>query len=396
MTAREAYGMTKSGPMLEGIRIADMSTVIFGPYCTQILADMGADVVKVEPVTGDNLRSIGKPAKTRGMGTLHMTLNRGKRSVNWDLRETEGREALRQLIAASDVFIHNVRKDAMERLGFDYQAVRKIKPDIIYVHCVGFGAEGAYDGLSAYDDVIQAASGIASLIPRVEGSAAPRYFPMAVADKVSGLHAAYATLAAVVHKLRTGEGQHVEVPMLESLVSFTLVEHLAGRTFVVGDGQMGYARQIDRERQPVQTRDGYIAVAPYTDERWVRLFELIGQADFLKEEPFSTPLGRFRNGALMQRKLAEVTPVKSTAEWLELLGAAGIPAMRVNSLEDLFDDPHLRDVGMLTVAEHPSEGGYVRVRPPVKFSARPDPEIQPAPRLGEHNEAVLNELAGRH
>jgi crotonobetainyl-CoA:carnitine CoA-transferase CaiB-like acyl-CoA transferase len=323
-----------------------------------------------------------------------MNINRGKRSVNWDLRSDEGREALRQLIASSDVFIHNIRKDAMNRLGFDYEAVRQIKPDIIYVHCVGFGSGGAYDGLTAYDDVIQAASGVASLIPRVDGSAAPRYFPMAIADKVSGLHAAYATLGALVHKLRTGEGQHVEVPMLESVVSFTLVEHLAGRTFG-DDGQMGYARQIDKERQPVRTRDGYIAVAPYTDERWVRLFEAIGEADFLNDELLNTPQGRFRNGALMQRKLAELTPARTTAEWLDVLGAAGIPAMRANALEDLFDDQHLKDVGMLTKVEHPSEGGHVRVRPPVRFSARPDPDIRPAPRLGEHSEAVLEELAGR-
>jgi crotonobetainyl-CoA:carnitine CoA-transferase CaiB-like acyl-CoA transferase len=381
--------------MLEGIRVADMSTVIFGPYSTQILADLGADVIKIEPADGDVLRFIGKPAHTKGMGTLHMTLNRGKRSVAWDMRSEQGREAMRRLLESSDVFVHNIRADAIKRLGLDYETVRKINPAIVYVHCTGFGIGGVHQSLAAYDDVIQAASGIASLRPRVDGTADPRYVPMAIADKVSGLHAAYATLAALIHKLRTGEGQHVEVPMFESVTSFTLVEHLSGGTFPDSGATMGYARQVDKERQPTRTKDGHIAVAPYTDERWVRFFEIAGRPDILEDERLSNPVARFKNGSLMQSKLAEITPEKTTAEWISLLGSAGIPVMRVNTLEDLLDDAHLKSVGMFTMREHPTEGRYVEVRPPVKFSARPKADISPAPLIGEHSAEVLDELERR-
>lgn len=379
--------------MLEGIRIADMSTVIFGPYCTQILADMGADVIKIEPPRGDNARNIGKPARTRGMGALHLTLNRGKRSVNWDVRSDEGRAAVRKLIETSDVFIHNVRLDGVKRLGLDYEAVRAIKPDIIYVHCTGFGQAGPYAPFAAYDDVIQASSGIASLLPRVTSDPAPRYLPMAVADKVSGLTAAYAVLGAVIHKLRTGEGQHVEVPMLEAVTAFNLLEHMGGRTVEPRNGPMGYARQVDRERQPFPTSDGYVSIAPYIDANWIRLFEACGHGDVLTDPLLADPLSRFKNGSLLNARLRAITPERTTAGWLELCAGISVAAMRVNDLEELIDDPHLKAVDFLRLKQHPTEGGYYEVRPPVTFSARPDPAIGPAPLLGEHSDAVLREIS---
>ena len=202
------------GP-LAGIRIADLATVVFGPYCTQILADLGADVIKIEPAEGDTARMIGTPAKTPGMGPVHLRLNRGKRSVIWDMKTEKGRKAMRRLIETSDVLIHNIRPAAIDRLGLGYEQVRKIRPDIVYVHCTGFALEGPYAGLQAYDDIIQAASGAVSLLPRVDGNPRPRYLPMLFADKVSGLHAVYATLAALIMRMRDGQGQHVEVPMFE-------------------------------------------------------------------------------------------------------------------------------------------------------------------------------------
>jgi crotonobetainyl-CoA:carnitine CoA-transferase CaiB-like acyl-CoA transferase len=379
-------------PMLEGIRVADMSTAIFGPYCTQILADMGADVIKIEHGDGDSTRNIGSVAKTPGMGGLHMTINRGKRSVVWDLRSEAGREAMHRLLKSSDIFIHNVRADGIARLGLDYESVREICPDIIYVHCVGFGSSGPYASRQAYDDLIQAAAGMVSLLPKVDGNPNPRYLPMAIADKVSGLHAVYATLAALTHKLRTGEGQHVEVPMMETLTSFTLLEHLAERTFIPPIGGMLYPRQIHPKRQPARTRDGYISIAPYQDHRWIAYFNAVGRSEVLEDPRLNTKALRYENIGLMYDLVAEISPERTTEEWLALLHKAGVPAMRVNDVEDLLDDPHLQAVGHFQERDHPSEGKYVEVQPAVKFSAMPNPKLGPAPRFGQHTDSVLNEL----
>ncbi len=254
--------------LLEGIRIVDLTTVVFGPYATQTLADLGADVIKVEAPGGDVMRLAGKPARTRGMGPCHLALNRGKQSVLLDLKLEADKAVLRELIATADVFIHNVRKAAIDKLGFGYDAVRSIKPDIIYVHCVGFGSDGPYADFQAYDDVIQAASGTTTLLSRVDGDPRPRYMPSLIADKVAGLHGAYATLAAIVHKLRTGEGQHVEVPMFEAFTHFMMREHLFGATFDPPIGNVGYPRQLDPNRQPFPTADGTSASCPTRMRAW--------------------------------------------------------------------------------------------------------------------------------
>lgn len=378
--------------MLEGIRITDMTTVIFGPYCTQSLADMGADVIKVEPAEGDNLRMIGRPARTNGMGPCHMTFNRGKRSVVWDMKSAHGQEAMRRLLAGSDVFIHNIRAEAIGRLGLDYEAVKAIKPDIIYVHCVGFGSGGPYASLQAYDDIIQAASGITSLLPRVDGDPHYRYLPMAIADKVAGLHALYAVQAALIHKLRTGQGQHVEVPMLESITHFLLEEHLYGKTFVPPNGQICYSRQVDPVRQPTRTSDGWISIAPYVDERWVRFFEAVGRPDILQEETLNTPTNRYRNHRLLQARLEEVVATRTTEEWLAVCRKAGVPAMRANDMDELTEDPHLKAVGFFKQRTHPSEGDYLQTQPPVRFSARPGVTPGHAPLLGQHTVEISAEL----
>ncbi len=383
---------SKSSAMLEGIRITDLSTVIFGPYATQVLADLGADVIKVEPTGGDTIRILGHPPKTPGMSPLHMRLNRGKRSVDWDLRSEAGREALRRLIETSDVFIHNMRADAMERLGFGYEAVRAIKPGIVYLHCTGFDQSGPYAGLQAYDDIIQAAAGVATLLPYVDGVSRPRYLPMTLADKVSGLHAAYAITAALVHRLRTGEGQFVEVPMFESVASFNLLEHLFDQTFVPPTGSARYPRQLDPTRQPMRTRDGWISIAPYLDDRWVRFFEAVGRADVLSEPRFKDPVTRRANMGEMYLLMAEITPDKTTAEWLALLERINVPAMRVNDIEDLLDDPQIKASGLLQQRDHPTEGAYIEVRSPVRFSAWGAQAGRHAPGLGQHSEELASEL----
>ncbi|MBC2776068.1 CaiB/BaiF CoA transferase family protein [Parasphingopyxis marina] len=385
-----------AGPkLLEGLRIVDMTSVIFGPYATQTLADCGADVIKVETPQGDHFRSAGKPAVTKGMGACHMTLNRGKRSIALDLRSEEDREVMQGLLADADVFIHNVRKSGIERLGFGYEDVKAIKPDIVYVHCTGFGPGGPYEPLQCYDDLVQAASGATSLMSRVDGDPAPRYIPSAIADKVAGLHGAYATMAALIHKLRTGEGQCVEVPMFEAFTQFLYEEHLFGATFDPPQEPILYRRQVDPDRQPFPTADGHVSLVPYVDPNWVTLFELLGDPEMLKREPFDTPIGRFRNQPALYRRIAELTPAKTSAEWTDILNAAGIPCIACRDVEEIFEDPHLEATGFFKRCDHPSEGAYVEMQPPVKFGARPDSDIRPAPRLDEHGADIRREVAER-
>ncbi|PTT79777.1 carnitine dehydratase, partial [Pseudomonas sp. HMWF010] len=304
-------------PMLEGIRVIDLTSVVFGPYATQTLADLGAEVIKVEPPIGDAFRYSAKPAHTMGMSPSFLALNRGKRSIALDLKAPADSETLRDLLKTADVFIHNVREKAIERLGFDYEAVRAIRPDIIYVHCVGFGSDGPYADLQAYDDVIQAATGTTTLLPRVDGDPRPRYLPSLIADKVAGLHGAQAVLAAVIHRLRTGEGQRVEVPMFEAFAHFMLQEHLGGITFDPPVGPVGYARQLDPNRQPFPTADGYISIVPYTDASVVKLFTVLEGAQVLQDERFATGPQRVANSTALYGEIARLTPARTTADWLE-------------------------------------------------------------------------------
>jgi len=383
--------MNRQAP-LAGIRVADLSTVVFGPYCTQLLADLGADVIKIEPMEGDSARTIGTPSKTPLMGPVHMRLNRGKRSVCWDAKSEPGREAIRELLATSDVFLHNVRPEAIARLGLDYESVRAIRPNIVYVHCTGFGLEGPYAGLQAYDDIIQAASGATSLLPRVDGNPNPRFLPMLFADKVSGLHATYATLAALMHRMRTGEGQQVEVPMFEAISNFNLLEHLCDGSFNPPTGTWGYARQLDPSRQPMRTKDGYIAIAPYLDDRWIRFFNAAGRPDVLLEPRFIDKPTRRQNMSQMYDVAKTLLPDRTTDEWLAILKEANVPAMRVNEIGDLLDDPHLKATGLVRERLHPTEGPYVEVASPVRFSGCDLPQPRPAPVLGEHTAEIEREL----
>ncbi len=383
--------MSRQAP-LAGMRVVDMTTVVFGPYCTQILADLGAEVIKVEPEEGDTARGIGTPPATPLMGPVHLRLNRGKRSVVWDLRSEHGREAMRRLLQGADAFIHNIRPDAIKRIGLDYDAVCALRPEIVYVHCTGFGLDGPYAGLQAYDDIIQAASGATALLPRVDGNPRPRYLPMLFADKVSGLHAAYATLAAVVSRLRDGQGQHVEVPMFEVISSFNMLEHLCNQTYDPPTGPWGYPRQLDPVRQPMPTQDGYLSIAPYVDERWVRFFEAAGHPEVVLEARFATKELRKQNMSQMYEVAETLLPHKTTAEWLRLLKDAHVPAIHVNTIGDVLDDPHLQAVGLFKRREHPTEGGYVEVRQPVRFSSFDYPDLSHAAAIGEHTAELEREL----
>lgn len=382
--------MSEQPVMLEGVRVVDLTTVVFGPYATQILADLGADVIKVEsPGIGDAFRWSGKAAVTPGMAPAWMALNRGKKSIALDLKTEADREVMLGLLREADIFVVNVRGKALERIGLDYTSLTAINPRLIYVHCVGFGQDGPYADLQAYDDVIQAATGTTTLLPRVDGNAQPRYLPSLIADKVAGLHAAYAALAAVVHKQRTGEGQHVEVPMFEVFSSFMLLEHLGGLSFDPPNAPAGYFRQIDPDRQPFPTADGHISIVTYDDGAVQRIFALLDQPDYLAENDLGTPQQRLRGMTAIYQGIARFTPGFTTAELLRRCNKAQIPAQAVRDLENVMDDPHLHDVGFFQRREHPVEGAWFQQSAPVRFSvAEHGKQIAQPPVHSEHEASV--------
>ncbi len=380
--------------MLQGIKVVDLTTVVFGPYCTQLLAGLGAEVTKVEaPGIGDPFRWSAPAPATPSMAPGFLALNRGKRSIALDLKNPDDNAVMRQLLAEADVFVVNVRGKALERLGLDYETVRRLRPDIVYVHCVGFGQDGPYADLQAYDDVIQAATGTATLLPRVDGDPRPRYLPSLIADKVAGLHAAYGALAAIVHRQRTGEGQRVEVPMFEAFASFMLLEHLGGQTFDPPLGPVGYARQIDPLRQPFPTADGYISIVIYTHDAWDRAFALLGDPAFIAQKKYNVPGGRGRHQDELYAHLAALTPGFTTAELLEKCHAAQLPAQPARDLSEVIDDPHLQATGFFRRREHPSEGTYVEQAAPVRFGARGPRDLAMPPQLDGDGAAIRAELA---
>ena len=372
-------------PMLEGIKVVDLTSVVFGPYATQILSDYGADVTKIEAPGGDVYRYGAKPAKSQGMGPGFIALNRGKKSLLLDLKQEEDVDRLRGLLSEADIFVHNVREEAIGRLGFGYEDVRALNPEIIYVHCVGFGSDGPYAGLQAYDDVIQAATGTTSLLPRVDGEERPRYLPSLIADKVAGLHAAYATLAAVTHRLRTGRGQFVEVPMFEAFASFMMKEHLDGHTFDPPNNGAGYGRQVDPNRQPFQTKDGWISIVPYVLPHFPLVVGLLGDEAMAGEERWKNPAAIIQSAPELYTRIGELTREKTTDECMEILRAANIPCMPAVDIDDVIDDPHLRRVGFFERSEHPSEGPLYQMRDPNHFSDWQQGDLGHAPQLGEHN-----------
>ena len=390
-----------TGP-LAGVRVLDMTSVVFGAYATQILGDLGADVIKIEfpggrrGTGGDIMRwaGHGQPEGPADLGPIYMTLNRNKRSLLIDLREQASMAAMRALIETGDVLATSVRYEGMRRLGLDYQAVKAIRPDVIYVHGCGYGAQGPYAGEPAYDDLIQSASGLADLLPRVDDDPTPRLLPSLVADKVSGLFMAQAICAALFHRERTGQGQFVEVPMLECVASFNLAEHLYGHVYDPPTGPWGYTRVANPQRKPFATADGYIGLLPYTDEQWDQFFAVAGWGETFGKDPrFSDYRARVAHVRELYALVEEVTRTKTTAEWLALLKPLSIPVVRMNRLDELMDDPHLAAVGLFERYRHPEAGDYVSLRPPVNYSATPASIRRHPPRLGEHTDDILAELA---
>jgi crotonobetainyl-CoA:carnitine CoA-transferase CaiB-like acyl-CoA transferase len=376
----------KKGP-LDGVRVLDLSEFIFGPYATQTLGDLGADVIKIENPGGDRQRHGSKHAKSEDMSALFMTLNRNKRSVVLDLKKEDGAAKLRALIPTAQVFIHNVRADAMARLGFSYGDVARLNPHIVYVHCVGYGSDGPYAGRQAFDDLVQAASGAADLLPRVDGNEDMRLLPSYIADKVSSMHALSATLAALYHQKSTGEGQFVEVPMFECFTHFMLAEHLYGETFVPPVSHMGHTPALAADRRPLKCKDGHICIQPVSRAASAKFLELGGIPNAYESERFlSAPKGR-RVGVYyaMQREAAMAHTVE---EWMALGDEHRIPIMRANTLDEVLEDPHLKAVIFFQLREHPSEGTWRAMKPPVKFSKTPASIRRDPPQLGQDNDTL--------
>jgi crotonobetainyl-CoA:carnitine CoA-transferase CaiB-like acyl-CoA transferase len=375
---------------LENVRIIDLSTVVMGPFATQLLGDLGADVIKVEAPDGDILRHIA-PMKNPAMGHIFLHHNRNKRSIVLDLKKPEGLEALHKLIKTADVLFYNVRPQAMKRLKLSYEDVIKIKPDIVYVGAYGFGQRGPYAAQPAYDDLIQGMSAIPALFHEA-GASAPRYVPLAIADRITGLAAVNAITTALFARSRTGKGQSVEVPMFETVTQLVLADHMGGFTFDPPDGPYGYARMLAEHRAPYQTRDGYMCVLIYNDKHWRAFFRLIGQeAMFEKDTRFSSHEARSRNIAEVYAFAAEQLKQKTNAEWEVLLREADIPSAPMKAVGDVLNDPHLEAVGFFKRTQHPSEGG---LREMTLASHWPDAGAmphRPAPRLGQHSAELLRE-----
>ncbi|WP_040871763.1 CaiB/BaiF CoA transferase family protein [Nocardia exalbida] len=377
--------MEHRGPLV-GLRVVDLTAMVMGPYCTQIMADMGADVIKIEPPDGDNTRYISVGPE-RGMGGVFVNVNRGKRSVVLDLRSEDGKRSLRELVAEADVFIHSMRASAIARLGFAYDEVAALNPSIVYTNCYGYGRRGRDAGRTAYDDTIQAECGLPYVQERLTGAAG--YVGTIMADKIAGMTALYATTMALFHRERTGEGQEVEVAMFETMAAFMLVEHANGAMFDPPLGPAAYPRAVTPDRKPYRTADGYLSALVYNDKQWTAFVEAV-RPPWAGPE-FATLEQRAARIDIVYARLAETFRARSTAEWLELLRSLDIPAAPVRSLDELFDNPHLADTDFFETVDSPY--GSVRFPgPPTWFSRTPGHIAGPAPRLGADTAEVVGRL----
>jgi crotonobetainyl-CoA:carnitine CoA-transferase CaiB-like acyl-CoA transferase len=377
-----------AGP-LHGVRVLDLTTVVMGPYATQILGDFGAEVIKLEPPDGDNMRWVW-PFRNPGMGHIFLNANRNKRSIVLDLKKAEARDACLAIAKGADVLVYNIRPQAMSRLGLSYEDVRKANPSIIYAGCFGYSQRGPYAAKAAYDDLIQGAAGLPWLLEK-QSSETPRYAPIIVADRSVGQQVASAVSAALYHREKTGKGQRVDVPMFEHLLQIVMGEHMGGYTFEPQHGAPGYARMLSPDRRPYRTSDGYLCTLIYNDKQWKAFFALLGKPQMASDPDFATAEGRSRNFDRVYGMVADEMKKRSTQEWIEALERADIPVQRMNSLADIMADPHLAATGYFRSVEHPSEGRIKSMAVPSEWSESKPEYRRHAPRLGEHTREVLAE-----
>lgn len=380
--------MTDTGA-LSGYRIVDLTTVLMAPLAVRMLADHGAEVLRVESLEGDSTRN-GRPARNKGMSGFTLNLQRNKQSIALDLKQPDGVDITKRLAATADVLVTNMRQAALLRLGLDAQTLRADQPELIYCRANGFGSGGPYGDRAAYDDAIQAASGLSNLFERTNGE--PAFVPAAIADKICGLHIVHAVMAALLHRERTGDGQEIEVPMFETMVAFNLVEHHRGATFSPAIGPLGYDRLLTKHRRPVETADGHMCILPYTDANFRAFFEFAGAPEHADDERFVDHNARIDNVEALYALVGELAATHTTDEWEEFCAANSIPAAPVRDLADLNRDPHIAAVKLISEVEHPTEGTYNYVRDPVSYSASSTHIRHHAPRLGEHTRPILDDL----
>ena len=375
-----------SGP-LDGVRVIDQTSVVVGPICTRTLADQGAEVIKIEPPGGDLLRTLAHGARHVGMSGKFLNFNRNKRSVCLDLKHADAMAALRRLIAGADVFVSNVRPKALARAGLDFSGLASANPRLIHCSILGFGRGGRYFDRPAYDPIIQSLSGVAGTFERAVGE--PRFVPMVMTDHITGLIAAQAIGFALYRREKTGRGEAIDVPMLENMASFVTSEHLAAATFDPPLGPTGDGRLLSPDYRPLPTKDGYITVGPNTNAQAFAFFEAIGRPELKSDPRFDSASSRTANAAAYFEVRAAGLMQRTTAEWLAIFEARDVPAARYNSIDDLFADPHLADIGFFEREEHPSEGPIRRTKVANTFHGGMREDRLPAPRLGEHTRAVL-------
>ena len=376
-----------SGP-LKGLKIIELTSVVLGPWAAQILADMGAEVIKVEAPFGDSNRQLGA-SRNPNMAALYLSNNRNKRSLVLDLKQASARDALLKIIKDCDVFLHNNRPQVMTKLKLEYNDIKSVNENIIYCGTYGYSKDGPYGEKGALDDSIQAASGIAALNELVLGE--PRYLPTVVADKTTAITVVYSILAALFHRERTGSGQEVEVPMFETMVSFVMAEHLWGEVFEPPLDKAGYTRLMSHHRKPYKTKDGYIAVLPYMNNHWKTFCEKAERQDLIEDDRFKNLSSRVENIDDTYSETGKILSTKTTQEWLDIFADTKVPVIVVNSLDDLFTDPHLEAVGFWQDFDHPTEGKLKMPGFPVKFSETPATIRKHAPNFGEHSIEILAE-----
>ena len=377
-----------AGP-LTGVRVLDLTTVVMGPYATQILGDFGADVIKVEPLEGDVIRQAW-PFRNPGMGAIFLNVNRNKRSIALNLKEPAALEACLALAKKADVLVYNIRPHAMARLGLSYEVVQKRNPGIIYAGCFGYSQRGPYAAKAAYDDMIQGASGLPWLLQK-QGAAEPRYAPMIVADRSVGQQVASAVSAALYYREKTGKGQRVDIQMWEHLLQIVLSDHLGGYTFEPQHGEPGYARILTPDRRPYETKDGYVCALIYNDKQWKAFCDIIEKPEVMARPEFATQEARSQNYRTAYAMVADEIKRRTTAFWIEALERADIPVQRMNTLDDIVADPHLHEIGYLQLVDHPSEGRLRMLAVPSEWSESKPEYRRHAPRLGEHTREVLRE-----
>jgi len=376
------------GPF-KGLKVVDLTTVVVGPYCTQMLSDLGCEVIKVEAPDGDLTRLTG-PSRNQGMTSNFMQLNRNKRSIVLDLKTESGAKAMQDLLRDADVFVHNMRPEPLIRLGFDYAKVKEINPEIIYCNIWGFGIDGPYAGRAAFDDIIQGVSGLVAL--EGYGDKEPRYVPMLIADKTTGVFAALAISAALYHKLATGEGQEIETPMFECMTSFTMIEHLSGEGFLPALGAVGSIRHAKPMRWPMRTKDGWVCILATSDKHWRGLTEVGNRPELTNDPRYKTRPARLERREEVIALTAEMILTRNTKDLVAELAEAGVPCMQINSLDQVVSDEHLNAVGFWHEMDHPSEGRIRVMAPPYKLAKTPPSIRTGAPRFGQHTAEVLSEL----